>query len=346
MHSFDYRFLADNIPSDLASVTNLVYDLRGRNALRASVDECTFSSLRDAAIIESVRGSNAIEGIVTTRARLTELMQDNAAPTTPGEHEIVGYRRALDEIFAPGFSADLTQDYICHLHELLLRETSDQAGAYKRTNNWIQERDASGKLSVRFVPVSAEDTPEAMQQLVMAYHEASHDSKINSLALTACVVVDFLCIHPFADGNGRVSRLLTNMLLQQSGFNIGRYVSVEGMINEYRAGYYDALKASSEGWHENKSDYAPFILFLLQILYACYKELDQRYVEGTLEKVPKSQRVEAVLLSAYTPVSKEEVCDRLPDVGVSTVERVLSRMVKEGSIEKIGTYRDARYRRL
>lgn len=346
MHTFDYEFLSTDISSELANVSNVLFDLRGRNALRMESDLAGYGKLRQAAIVESVRGSNAIEGIVTTSDRLMGIVEGTVSPLTHGEQEILGYKKALEEIYAPGFSADLSEDYVLHLHQLLLQGVSDQAGRYKRTNNWIQERDAEGRISVRFVPVSAAETPNAMSQLVMAYHEARQDSRVNVLMLVACVVVDFLCIHPFTDGNGRVSRLLTTMLLQGCGFDIGRYVSIEGMVDTHKVGYYDALAESSEGWHDNESDYEPFILYLLQILYACYKELDERYVEGSMARVPKSKLVESLLMGAYVPISKAEICGRLPEVSAKTVERVLVRLIREGKVEKIGTYRDARYRRL
>lgn len=345
MHQFDYCVLAASLDADLASITNILFDLRARNELREQHDATGFERLRDAAIIESVRGSSAIEGIVTTKARLAELVQ-GAEPLTHGEREMLGYRNALQEIYTPGFSADLSEDYIRHLHALLLGETSVQAGNYKQEDNWIQERDDRGRISVRFTPVPAAETPEAMGQLVLAFREAHQDARVNDLLLVACVVVDFLCIHPFMDGNGRVSRLLTTMLLQRVGFDICRYVSVEGMIDKHKAEYYDALKASSDGWHDNRNDYTPFALYLLRILYACYRELDRRYIEGTLERIPKAKRVEAMLMDAYVPISKAEICECLPEVSVRTVERVLSQLIHEGKVEKIGTYRDARYRRI
>ncbi len=346
MHTFDYGFLTTDISAELAGTSNVLFDLRARNSLRMESDSSGYGKLRQAAIVESVRGSNAIEGIVTTSARLRGIVEGTVSPLTHGEQEILGYRKALDEIYAPGFAANLSEDYVLHLHRLLLQDTSSQAGCYKRANNWIQERDAEGHISVRFVPVSAVETPDAMSQLVMAYHEARQDSRVNVLMLVASVVVDFLCIHPFTDGNGRVSRLLTTMLLQECGFDISRYVSIEGMIDVHKAGYYDALAASSQGWHDNESDYEPFILYLLQILYMCYKELDERYVEGGMARVPKSKRVEALLMGSYVPISKAEICGRLPEVSVKTVERVLVRLIREGKVEKIGTYRNARYRRL
>lgn len=345
MRNFDYRFLERSISADLSGASNILFDLRARNALRMQEDAGMYERLRQAAIIESVRGSNAIEGIVTTRARLEEIVVGGAKPVTHGEREILGYREALQELYSPDFSADLTEDYIRHLHRLLLQATSGRAGTYKGTNNWIQERDAEGRISVRFVPLSASETPDAMSQMVMAYHEVSHRPGVNELALIACVVVDFLCIHPFEDGNGRVSRLLTTMLLLLHGFEIVRFVSMESMIDAHKSGYYDALQASSVGWHEGENDYEPFILYFVQILYACYKELDQRYVDGGMGKLPKAKRVEALLMGAYVPISKEELCLRLPEVSKRTVERVLQDLMRQGRIEKVGTYRDARYRR-
>ena len=345
MHRFDYRFLSESVPAELASVTNLIYDLRARNDIRLNGDPYMRESLRQVAIVESVRGSNAIEGIVTSRARLKELIVGDAPPLEHGERELIGYRGALQEMYDPSFSAELSEDYIRHLHALLFQASSERAGKYKVANNWIQERGPDGRISVRFVPVDAKDVPDAMEQIVMAYREGMQKSAIDRMALIACFTVDFLCIHPFMDGNGRVSRLLTSMLLMQAGFDIGRFVSIEGMIDRYKAGYYEALAASSIGWHENESDYTPFMVYLLQILYACYRELDKRYAERSAAHVPKGKRVEAVLMGSYVPVSKADLCEQLPEVSVRTVERVLGKLVKEGKIEKIGTYRDARYRR-
>ena len=346
MHDFDYRFLAKDVAAEIAGISNIIFDLRARNSLRRKGNERMFEQLRQAAIVDSVRGSSAIEGIVTTRDRARDLVQGATQPMTHGEHEILGYRDALQEIYAPGFSADLSEDLVRHFHRLLMGSTSLEAGEYKREDNWIQERDDQGRISVRFVPVSAGETPDAMTQWIMAYREARQDSTIGDLALIACATVDFLCIHPFADGNGRVSRLLTTSLLLRSGFDVGRYVSIEEMINQHKTGYYDALAASSDGWHDNKNDYIPFIIYLLQILYACYGELDRRFVDGGLERVPKSRQVEELLMAAFVPISKEEICERLPDVSATTVTRVLGRLMREGKVEKIGTYRNARYRRL
>ena len=344
MHIFDYRFLKEQAPGQLIGISNMIGDLHGRESIRMAEHPETFRRLRENALIETVKGSNAIEGIVTTGKRMDALMKEGAEPQSHSEQEILGYRDALTEIYSDGFNSDISEELLKHFHRLMLRATSPEAGCYKKENNWIQERDETGKVRVRFVPVSAKETPAAMEQWLMAGYEARQDAAISRLLLIACIVVDFLCIHPFTDGNGRVSRLLTSLLLQQAGYNIGRYVSVDAKINEYQYGYYQALKAASDGWNENRNDYTPFMTYLLQILYACYKDLDEKFAEGQIRMVPKHRQVETILLNSYVPVSKAELVRRLPDISVSTIEHVMGEMLKEGKIVKIGTYRNARYK--
>ena len=345
MHRFDYRFLAENIPANLLDITGIIYDLRGRDEIRKASNRQVFQQLQHIAMIDSVQSSNAIEGIVTTGERMKALLNRETAPYTHDEQEILGYQTALHEIYSNYHHLEISGALLCHFHELLLGSTAPDAGRYKQQNNWIQERDAQGKISVRFVPVKASETPEAMEQLILAYQEARQDSRINRLLLTACVIVDFLCIHPFRDGNGRVSRLLMLLLLLQEGFDIGRYISIEKKINEYRYGYYQALKACSDGWHENRNTYVPFITYLLQILYSCYKEMDGMFARHTAKRAGKGEQIENALLQCFVPVSKEEIAERFPQISISTVERVLGKLVREGRIEKIGTFRNARYRR-
>ncbi len=344
MHQFDYRFLKEQVPGQTVGISNMIADLHGRESLRQAEHPEFFQRLRENALIETVKGSNAIEGIVTTGKRMNAMLKEGAAPQTHSEQEILGYRDALTEIYAEGFDADISEELLKHFHSVMLRTTAADAGNYKKENNWIQERDENGRIRVRFVPASARETPEAMAQWLMAYREARQDAAVSRLLLIACVVVDFLCIHPFADGNGRISRLLTSLLLQKAGYQIGKYVSVDAKINEYKYGYYQALKAASDGWYENSNDYTPFMTFLLQVLYACYKELDEKFVEGQIKKIPKHQQVENVLLNSYVPISKAELVNRLPDISVSTIEQVMSEMLKEGKIVKIGTYHNARYK--
>ena len=344
VHSFDYQFLKYDMPAELLGISGMISDLKARDMIRRSQNVDMLKKLRKAAMIESVKGSNAIEGIVTTGKRLTALVQKDDKPLNHAEEEILGYKNALSEIYNDDFDAELSEPLLKHFHQLLLSSVSEEAGSYKRENNWIQERDEAGRLKVRFVPVSAKETPEAMAQWVMAWNEGRQDSKVNRLLLIPCAILDFLCIHPFTDGNGRISRLITIVMLQQAGFDIGRYISLEAKINEYKYGYYQALKESSTGWHENSSNYVPFVTYFLQILYACYKEMDEKFIDGSIRRLPKHQQVENVLRNSFVPVSKSEILQRLPDISATTVERVMADMLKEGQIVKIGTFRNARYK--
>ena len=182
-----------------------------------------------------------------------------------------------------------------------------------------------------------------MEQLELAYMEARSDANINQLLLIPCVILDFLCIHPFRDGNGRMSRLLSLLLLYKNGFDAGKYVSFEEQINNYKDYYYEALRQSSDGWETNENSYFPFMENFLSILYLCYKELDKRFAVVHGKRITKRARIEAVILNSLTPLSKAEICKILPDVSPTTVEAVLGAMVKSGAVKRIGASRSARY---
>ncbi len=345
MHIYDYSFLKDNIPGNIVGLTDIIADLRSREEYRKLQYGTTFESLRQKAIIESVKGSNAIEGVVTTDDRIRDIVA-GAAPVTHDEMEISGYKDALNLIHTTYENLDLTEDIICLFHKTIEDETNHlEAGQYKKTNNFIMEYGPEGSRRVRFKPVLAKDVRKNMEQMILAYYDARQDSEIPRLMLIPCFVLDFLCIHPFLDGNGRVSRLLTVLLLYLSGYDIVRYISYEGQINKYKAGYYEALKVSSESWHDNKNDYIPFIINFMQILYRCYKDLDEAFTDISLKKAKKSERVESILLNAIVPISKQDIIQKVPDISVKTIELVLGKMLKEKRIKKIGTYKDARYTR-
>ena len=196
---------------------------------------------------------------------------------------------------------------------------------------------------MRFSPVPAAETKDAMEQLILAYIDARDNTRINNFLLIPCVILDFLCIHPFADGNGRVSRLLTLLLMYKSGFNIGKYVSFEEQVNQSKDYYYSALQDSSKGWHTNENTYTEFMKNFLSTLYKCYRELDKRFSTVNGKKLKKSERIEQTVLNSVLPISKSEICSFLPDVSPTTVEVVLGKMVKEGAIKKLGTARATKY---
>ena len=218
----------------------------------------------------------------------------------------------------------------------------DFGGQYKDTDNVIMEIDAYGNRRVRFRPIPASETKQAMEQLVLAYMDA-YNQGVNSLLLIPCFILDFLCVHPFRDGNGRMSRLLTLLLLYKAGFDAGKYISYEEQINKDKAYYYEALRRSSEKWDTNENDYFPFISNSLFTLFNCYKELDKRFAVVNSKKITKKGRIEATIMNSITPLTKEQICLILPDVSRTTVEAVLSQLMKDGKIVKHGNTRNAMY---
>lgn len=345
MRKFDYSFLDNGLlPSDLLNLTSSIMELKTMAGVRKGEYAKIFTELEAVAKVQSVKSSNAIENIVTSDERIAAIVNQNSAPLNHNESEIAGYRDALNEVHLNYGTLDFRQTDILHLHEMMMRFSGDSfGGKYKTTDNIILEIDADGNRSVRFRPTPANETEKAMEQLEFAYLDARSNANINQLLLIPCVILDFLCIHPFQDGNGRMSRLLTLLLLYKNGFDAGKYVSFEEQINTYKAYYYESLRQSSTGWDINESTYFPFIKNFLSTLYLCYKELDKRFAVVHGQKVTKKARVEATILNSLTPISKAEICQILPDVSLTTVEAVLGAMVKTGSVKRIGAGRATRY---
>mgnify|MGYP001066591133 FL=1 len=345
MRIFDYSFLNNGLlPANLINLTSSIASLKTMAGVRKEEYTRIFTELEAIAKVQSVKSSNAIEGIVTSDERINAIVNQNSAPLNHNEAEIAGYRDALNTIHLGYNHMDFRQSDILRLHEMLMSIAGyEYGGQYKTDDNVILEVDAQGQRRVRFRPTPAAETSQAMEQLELAYLEARNDANINQLLLIPCVILDFLCIHPFRDGNGRMSRLLSLLLLYKNGYDAGKYVSFEEQINNYKAYYYEALRQSSEGWENNENSYFPFIENFLSTLYMCYKELDKRFAVVHGKKITKKARVEATVLNSLTPISKAEICQILPDVSPTTVEAVLGAMVKSGSIKRIGQARNARY---
>ena len=345
MREFDYSFLAgEGIPADILNLAMGIGELKTMAEIRKDDFRYIFTHLESVAKVQSVKGSNAIEGIVSTDKRIEAIVNQNSAPINHSEREIAGYRDALNLIHQSHNRLKVTEADILRLHSIMQQYSADPlAGKYKTEDNVILEIGTSGERRVRFDPVSAEDAPEAMRRAMIAYREACNDGRINSLLLIPCFILDFLCIHPFQDGNGRISRLLSLMLLYRNGFDVGKYISFEDQINRMKGAYYEALRLSSIAWHEGKNDYMPFAKNFILTLYLCYKELDKRFAVVHGKKVTKEHRIEATVLDSLLPVTKKEICTLLPDISETTVERVLGLLVKSGKIERLGANRSARY---
>lgn len=345
MRKFDYSFLDNGmLPANLINITGSIYSLRTAAGNRKAEYAQVFTELEAVAKVQSVKSSNAIEGIITSDQRIADIVNRSSAPLNHNEAEIAGYRDALNTIHTGYEHLSFSERDILELHKMMMAIAGYEfAGQYKNTDNVIMEIAADGTRSVRFRPTPANETKAAMEQLELAYLDACGNANINQLLLIPCVILDFLCIHPFRDGNGRMSRLLSLLLLYKNGFDAGKYISFEEQINRYKAQYYEALRLSSEGWNTNENDYFPFIQNFLTTLYLCYKELNKRFAVVHGRKITKTARVEATVLGSLMPISKAEICAIHPDISPTTVEAVLGRMVKEGSIKRIGASRSSRY---
>ena len=345
MRKFDYSFLNNGLlPANLVNLTSGIVELKAMAGVRKDDYTQIFTELEAVAKIQSIKSSNAIEGIVTSDERIAEIVNQNSVPLNHNEAEIAGYRDALNNIHLEYKNIDFRQSDILRLHKMMMNYAGyEYGGKYKTDDNVILEIDANGNRQVRFRPIPASETSKAMEQLELAYMAARSDANINQLLLVPCVILDFLCIHPFRDGNGRMSRLLSLLLLYKNGYDAGKYVSFEEQINMFKSYYYDSLKQSSIGWDTNENNYFPFIENFLSTLYMCYKELDNRFAIVHGKKITKKARVEATVLNSLTPLSKAEICKILPDVSPTTVEAVLGEMVKTGSIRRIGSGRTTRY---
>lgn len=252
-----------------------IAEAKGRQDLFTRQAPQLLETLRETALVQSVESSNRIEGVTVAPERLVPLVVGNARPLDRSEEEIQGYRRALDLIHAEAPDLPVTPELLQRLHGII-QEGSGDAGQWKRVSNEIIELREGAPPLVRFRPVSVEETPAAVEELCLVYRHAVNQGIAPPLVSVAALVFDFLCIHPFRDGNGRVSRLLTLLALYQYGYEVGRYISLERLIEETRSDYYDVLRRSSEGWHEGRHDLLPWLNYFLAVLKRAYRELERR----------------------------------------------------------------------
>ena len=345
MRSLNYKseykkLLTPEIVSYLAQI----HEQKGQQNLFIEAQKDALSELLEIAIVQSTESSNRIEGIITTNDRLKKLVKNKTMPRNRSEQEIAGYRDVLSSIHEHYEYLPVRPGYILQLHRDLYKFSSTAiGGVFKNVDNVIAEELPDGTKKVRFEPVSAWETPQAMEGLCQAYHDAVADAELDPLLVIPMFVLDFLCIHPFNDGNGRMSRLLTLLLLYRSGYFVGKYVSIEKLIADSRGAYYDALQLSSAGWHEGENDYLPFVRYMLGVLLAAYREFGQRAEVLLSRGLSKPDRVRAFIRSTTGPVTKAQILDQCPDVSQKTVERALADLLNKGAIIKIGGGRYTSY---
>ena len=259
-------------------------------------------------------------------------------------YEIAGYRDVLNTIHENYEHIPIRPTFLLQLHRDLYKfEETRIRGTWKSADNVIEEMDADGNKKVRFQPVAAWETPESMELLCKAYQEVLLDSQADPLLIIPMFILDFLCIHPFLDGNGRMSRLLTLLLLYQNDYFVGRYISIEKLIETTKDSYYDALQKSSDGWHEEKNDYEPFVVYMLGIFTAAYREFMERTELLEEKKVSKPGRIEEMMRKKIGTFTKSEIQKAFPDIGQATIQRTLSKLQKENKIIKIGDGRYTKY---
>jgi Fic family protein len=330
------------IPADISMMIKSISEIRSLEGLRRSSYRKELETVEKIAIAMSVKYSNEIEGIVTSDERIMDLVLRWDEPLTHDEGEIAGYRDALSDIHANFSTMDFDEDNLTSLHRAITSRNLHKGGRYKNKDNAIISVDKRGERRIVFRPVPASETKHAMEQMMLAYMEA-RDEGMEPLLLIPCAILDFLCIHPFSDGNGRVSRLATALLLYMNGIDACRYVSMDERISRTKGGYYAALAESSKGWNESENTYAPFVRYFLRVLLECYMDLDTRFSIVCDRKMKKSERIEAMVMNSPAPISKRQILYALPDVSSRTADAAMADMMKSGKIVKVGTFRDARY---
>ncbi len=345
MRKFDYSFLKGSVPGRLIPQIEDIAVLRTKEDYHKKTNAGTFSSLREKVVFQSVCSSNAIDGISATDARMQGLIEGDR-PSSRDEKMIVGYKDAMNLVNIQHEKLKFNQELIRNLHKMIFSEAAPQeAGTYKTEDVYLFGMGEDDSNRVRLNPISAEDIPVALEQVIRAYNVAIADEEVPKLLLIPCVVLDFLCIQPFAEGNERISRLLMNFLMLKNGFDAGSYIALEKLTEKRKDDYYTALEKSSDKWVDQENDYLPFAEFMLQIAARGYHELDDHFVEVSRKKASKQERIEAILMNTYVPISKSEIMERLPDVSVRTVEVTLKRLLDEDKIMKVGSFRDARYKK-
>ena len=347
MHIFDYKETPKHLLTpDIVNMLSSLHEFRGKQELYIEAESDVLTALLDIAKIQSTKASNKIEGIYTSDERLEALVMEKSEPRNRSEEEIAGYREVLATVHDSYEYIPIRPNNILQLHrDLYSFSSSDTGGRYKNTDNVIAESGKDGQQRVRFIPVSAFQTPEAMENLCDEFNNAITRSEYDPLLLIPMFILDFLCIHPFNDGNGRMSRLLTLLLLYRSGYIVGKYISMEMLIEKTKDTYYEALQNSSIEWHNNQSDYTSFVRYYLGVLLKGYNEFQDRIEHLKYRKLSKADRVKAVFEKRLGIVKKSDIATLCPDISETTIERTLKELLETGFIEKVGKGRATGYTR-
>ena len=343
MRNYNYRDKWQKmLTPEIVKKLTLISEYKGEQRLFIEAHKDELKELVEIAKIQSTEASNRIEGIFTADDRLKNLVQEKTTPRNRDESEIAGYRDVLNIIHENYDYIPINANYFLQLHRDLYKFVGNvDGGVFKTGDNIIQEEDDKGNKKIRFRPVTAWETAESIDALCEAYRDAKGD--VDPLILNAMFILDFLCIHPFNDGNGRMSRLLTLLLLYQSDYIVGKYISIEKIIEESKETYYEVLQDSSLNWHENENDYKPFVNYMLGVIVNAYKEFESRVKLVTNPNLSKSDRIREIIKNHIGTITKSELLEMNPDISDTTVQRALADLLKSGEIKKIGGGRYTKY---
>lgn len=329
---------------EIVSLLTQIHEYKGEQTLFIEAKADTLTQLVEVAKIQSTEASNKIEGIYTSDDRLKSLVTNKTTPRTRNEQEIAGYRDVLATIHENHDYIPVKPSIILQLHRDLYKFSGKSIGGkYKGSDNVIEEEDEAGNRRVRFQPLSAFETPGAIDEICAAFDEMMAKNEADPLLLIPMFVLDFLCIHPFNDGNGRMSRLLTLLLLYRAGYIVGKYISIEKMIENTKETYYEALQNSSANWHEGDNDYIPFVQYTLAVIVAAYREFSSRVKLLSSNDLSKPERIREIIKETLGTITKTEIMKKCPDISQVTVQRALNDLLKSGEILKIGGGRYTMY---
>ena len=344
MHSLSQDYLAKlRFDTQQLATLRTLGEYRGKQQLFVAQSPEVLSDLGQVAMVESAESSNRLEGVVVAAHRLKSLVLRNAAPRSRSEQEVAGYRDALGLIHESGEQMPFSEGTVLQLHGMLYRYMPQPGGRWKATNNDIVERHPDGTSRIRFRPVAAHLTPMAMADLIARYRSALDQHLADPLVLVPLAILDFLCIHPFPDGNGRMARLLTLQLLYHFDYAVGRFISLERIFEESKESYYETLEASSQGWHEAAHDIAPWLGYFWGALLRAYKEFEERVGTIARGRGAKGERVRSEILKRQRPFSISEIEEACPGISRDMVRVILRALKAEGVIAPTGKGRGAKW---
>lgn len=347
MRNFNYSKIKDKKwDSEVLGLVASIYKYQGKQELYLKQKPKELNKLIEIAKIQSTEASNEIEGIVTTSVRLKQLVEEKTTPRNRNEQEIAGYRDVLNIIHDNFDAIPISKNYILQMHKIMFSHMNNPiAGQTKNVQNYISATYPDGHTEVLFTPLSPFETPEALDKICNEYNKVIGNLELEPLIAIPIFIHDFLCIHPFNDGNGRMSRLLTTLLLYRSGFYVGKYISLEALIAKNKSAYYDALGQAGVHWHEENEDILPFLKYILGTILAAYKEFEDRFsiVE---EKLPAVELVRKATLQKLGRFTKQDIRELCPSLSVSSIEGSLRKLISEGELKKEGVGRATKYIRL